>query len=143
MIVSTSAVDQYAVTGPSAKLLNVRTAWSASCLNESTRPTRGKMNHRTAPSIDEVWAQIKSLEGQEFQTKSGKPFTYIVSGHTLRVSRTSYGLSISEFAKVLGRVPFKGPGTVSNDVRGPSYIWSILHDSRVLSFGDRIKSVAQ
>jgi len=63
------------------------------------------------------------------------PFTYVVSGRTLRVDRTDYNLSNSDFAKVIGRVPFDGPGAISKEVRGPSYIWSILHDPRVLSRG--------
>ncbi len=82
-------------------------------------------------SIEEVWNLLRTLEGEEFHTKTGKPFTFSVSGDVLRVSRTEYNLSKGNFAKGLAIVPIEGPGTVQSLVRGPSYVWAILHDARV------------
>ena len=37
--------------------------------------------------LEEVWRRIESLEGQRFETKTGKGFIYTVCGEVLRVSR--------------------------------------------------------
>ena len=77
-----------------------------------------------------LW-RIRSLAGQSFRTKRGLPFTYEVYRDTVYPSRADYALPLSEFRKVLDLVPLKGPGEIKWFVRGPSYIWAILHDSRV------------
>ena len=77
------------------------------------------------------WVRLHSLEGEEFHTKSGKPFSFTISGDVLLVSRTEYNLSKGNFAKGLEIVPFDGPSAVQDVVRGPSYVWAILHDVRV------------
>jgi hypothetical protein len=28
-------------------------------------------------------------------------------------------------------VPIKGPGIISGTIRGPSYVWAVLHDPRI------------
>lgn len=83
------------------------------------------------PSINEVWLRLKSLEGQEFETKTGKHFTFTISGDVFRPSRTKYNISKEDFAQALARAPFDGPGVVNRLVRGPAYIWATLHDRRV------------
>ena len=83
------------------------------------------------PIIEHTWPRIKCLEGQEFRTKTGKPFTYSIYGDSLTPSRTDYNIGKIEFAKALAKVPLKGPGEISQTVRGPSYVWAILHDPRV------------
>lgn len=83
------------------------------------------------PIIESVWVRIKSLEGQEFKTKTGLPFSYEVSGNVVRPSRTKYNISKSDFAKALNLTPLDGPGQISNLVRGSAYIWGVLHDHRV------------
>lgn len=82
-------------------------------------------------NIDDVWDHLASLEGVEFHTKTKRPFTFTFSGDTLRVSRTAYDLSKANFAKALDIAPFEGPGAINNIVRGPAYVWAILHDARV------------
>ena len=83
------------------------------------------------PPINAVWIRIKNLSGQQFLTKSGKPFTYSVSGDVLNPSRTDYNLSKSDFEKALALAPLDGPGAINQIVRGPAYIWAVLHDPRV------------
>ena len=84
-------------------------------------------------SIIEVWSRIQQHEGENFETITGRPFTYEVDGNSIITSRTDFKLSKSDVEKVLGRVPLKGPGEITNDVRGPSYIWAILHDERIFN----------
>jgi hypothetical protein len=85
----------------------------------------------TSPSIDAVWARLRAYEGEEFHTTNGLPFTYVISGDVFRPSRTDYDIPRSEFAKALVHVPFDGPGAIGKVVRGPSYVWAVLHDKRI------------
>lgn len=87
------------------------------------------------PLFEEVWHRIVDQSGEPFQTITGLPFTYKVKGNTVYPSRTHYGISRTDFEKAYGKVPFKGPGEITKDIRGPSYVWAILHDTRI-SLGD-------
>jgi hypothetical protein len=82
-------------------------------------------------SLDDVWHRLTLLQGQEFRTKTGLPFTFTVSGEVFHPSRTKYNISKTEFGKALARVPLDGPGKINEIVRGPAYIWGVLHDNRV------------
>jgi hypothetical protein len=82
-------------------------------------------------SIEILWDRLEGLEGEEFQTTSGLPFTYTMSGNTLVPSRTEFNLGKSDFQKALELVPLSGPGELGNLVRGTSYIWALLHDPRI------------
>ena len=86
---------------------------------------------RPTPSIDEIWAKLKALEGKDFKTKTGLTFTYTIQGDVLFPSRAKYHVSKSEFGKALGLVPFDGPGVINQTVRGPTYVWALLHDPRL------------
>ena len=81
--------------------------------------------------VEQKLRLIRSLAGHTFNTKKGRPFTYEMHRDTVNTSRTDYPLPLSEFRKVLGLVPLEGPGEINQTVRGPSYIWAILHDPRV------------
>jgi hypothetical protein len=82
-------------------------------------------------SIDDVWRRLKTLEGHEFETKTGKPFTFEIDGDVFHPSRTKYNVGKADFRKALELVPFDGPGVVNSVVRGPAYVWAVLHDKRV------------
>jgi hypothetical protein len=84
-------------------------------------------------SFEKVWNSIVVCEGQLFQTVRGLPFTYKIRGNALVPSRTEYQISKSDFEKAFELVPFPGPGKISNLVRGPAYVWAILHDRRISS----------
>ena len=84
-------------------------------------------------SIDGLWERLRRHQGQEFATKRGLPFTYNISGEVLHPSRTKYNISKTEFAKALTLVPFDGPGIINRTVRGPAYVWALLHDQRIRS----------
>jgi hypothetical protein len=83
------------------------------------------------PSIENVWAILKTLQGEAFETKTGKPFTFEIDGNYLQSSRTNFKLSKSDFSKALALCPIVGPGEISSLVRGSAYIWAVLHDPRV------------
>jgi hypothetical protein len=83
------------------------------------------------PSIDDLWARLKRFQGEQFETKTGKPFAYEISGDVVRPSRTKYNVSKADFQKALSLVPFDGPGLVNRTVRVPAYAWAVLHDRRI------------
>ena len=47
------------------------------------------------------------------------------------LNRINYSLSKGDLMKVYPRVPMKGPSEIASLVRGPSYVWAILHDARI------------
>ena len=83
------------------------------------------------PSIDEVWRRISAHQGEQFETKTGLPLTYSVDGNLLTTDRSEYPLGIGDFEKVLETVPLDTLTGITHLVRGPSYIWAILHDPRI------------
>lgn len=83
------------------------------------------------PSFDEVWARIVGHAGQPFQTITGLEFTYEVEGNALRTNRTDYLLTLGNVETAFNRVPIGGPGEINQLVRGPAYVWAILHDQRI------------
>lgn len=83
------------------------------------------------PSIEEVWRRIEVHQGEEFSTITGLAFTYLIDDDVLTTSRTDFPLRIGEFAKALALVPIPGPGGINDLVRGPAYVWAILHDKRI------------
>lgn len=82
-------------------------------------------------SFDEVWQRVIGNEGEEFHTITGLEFTYEVGGDFIVTSRARQNISKSDFMKALGRVPLQGPSEINDIVRGPAYVWAILHDSRI------------
>ena len=100
-------------------------------------------------SFATIWGRICALQGQNFLTKTGKPFTYSVeSGTVVWVerdgNRINQSLAKSNFSQVYSMMqsrPIAGPAKINeiavnrgdSQVRGPSYVWAILHNKRVVS----------
>jgi hypothetical protein len=83
------------------------------------------------PHFAHIWSAILAQAGQTFTTKTNLPFTYQVSGDVLAPSRTDYRISRSDFEVAYDLVPIAGPGQINELVRGPAYVWAILHDHRI------------
>ena len=81
--------------------------------------------------FEKVWARVVAYSGKSFKTKTGLPFTYEVRGRLLRPSRTDYWISVADVERAYRLVPLSGPGAINDIVRGPSYLWGILHDERI------------
>lgn len=82
-------------------------------------------------SFTEIWKRILSSQGEIFYTISGLPFTYTIKGARLRPSRTDYNISLSDIEKAYQMIPLRGPSEINDLVRGPAYVWAILHDPRI------------
>jgi hypothetical protein len=94
----------------------------------------GGLRGAGVPVIDfiEVWRRIVELQGQTFHQKTGRPFAYTVAGGSVVPTTTNRQLPKSHFARAYERVPLRGPGQLQ-DLQGPSYLYAILTDPRVLS----------
>jgi len=60
-----------------------------------------------------------------------RSFTYEIDRDYFLPSRTDYRISKFDFEKAYADVPFDGPGIINWVVRGPSYVWAVLHDPRI------------
>jgi len=85
--------------------------------------------------FDKVWNRIIAHEGQTFNTITGLPFQYQISGNVVFIIRNNrrieVGLHKNSFAKAY-ELRTSGPGELASklpSIYGPSYIWAILQDS--------------
>ena len=83
------------------------------------------------PPFDEVWKRISVRAGDVFFTKTGLRFTYRVEDDKVHVSRAKYTVSKNDLRRAYELAPLGGPSQLSSAVRGPTYVWAILHDARV------------
>lgn len=84
--------------------------------------------------FDHIWAKIERHQGQEFQTKRGKPFRYTVKYGCVIPDHTDRNLPGSHFEAVWAMGSTEGPAEVAKrdpKIQGPSYIWAILNDPRI------------
>lgn len=81
--------------------------------------------------FEDIWARIKAHQGISFNTITGLEFTYTVKGDAVFPSRTKYRISQADFKTAFQKVPLGGPGVLNQIVRGPTYVWAILHDRRI------------
>jgi len=83
-------------------------------------------------SFEDVWKSICEHEGEIFYLIRGDPFTYEIHGNFLIVSRTNRQLSKRNFQNGFSLLPLKGLGEINRIIQGPSYVWAILNDKRIM-----------
>jgi hypothetical protein len=111
--------------------LKIETAVAVLSVNRPNDAERKPAVNSPKPSIDEVWSRIRKVAGEAFETKTGQRFTFEITGDIFHSSRTKYNIAKTEFGKALALVPFNGPGVINRTVRGPAYVWAVLHDKRI------------
>ncbi|HNX14400.1 MAG TPA: hypothetical protein PK854_03405 [Oscillospiraceae bacterium] len=79
-----------------------------------------------------IWDNILKHEGAEFYTKTHLPFTYKIKGGCVVPNRTNYPLAKINFEKAAKMLPLEGPGQINSMVMGPSYVYSLLTDKRII-----------
>ncbi len=82
-------------------------------------------------SFDTIWNNVKSNQEETFKTITGLEFTYSLEGDYLIPSRTDYKISKHDVHKAFDMLPLDGPGDINDIVRGPAYVWALLHDTRI------------
>lgn len=84
--------------------------------------------------IEIVWDKIVEHEGEVFSTKTGVEFTYrMVGDQAIQTSQTDWLLNKANFLKAMRLMPVKGPGGYGQQVMGPSYVYALLTDPRIIS----------
>jgi len=86
---------------------------------------------KSKPPFSQVWSLVTKNAGQKFITKNRLPFTYQIEDNGFFPSRTAYRISRSDFERAYKLVPLAGPGQINQLVRGPAYVWAVLHDQRI------------
>ena len=88
------------------------------------------MNFGKTKNIDKVWANICKHEGDVFHTVRNKEFTYVVKDNYIILSIPSQTrIAKTYFEKAL-KMKVSQPTEIN--LRGQSYIWGIISDSRIV-----------
>ncbi|TYB70149.1 hypothetical protein FXF51_03475 [Nonomuraea sp. PA05] len=85
----------------------------------------------TAHAFDLVWDRIGRYEGEVFRLRRGGTFTYRLRDNDVCPDRAKISIHRSNFVRAWDRRPLSGPGQLSKDIIGPSYVYAILTDSRI------------
>ena len=94
-------------------------------------------------SFATVWQRIVSHVGKKFWTKTGREFFYTVSSNHIIPAHTTWNIPNKDFQSAYSKVPFAGPGEINRTHQGPSFIWGILHDPRIVGVFLLLSSRAQ
>ena len=85
--------------------------------------------------FDEFWKRLVVRQGEEFLTVERKPFAYELESGGLRIyrggRRINQHISQKHVRRAWALWPVSGPGELSHEVRGPSYLFGILRDPRM------------
>lgn len=77
-----------------------------------------------------IWKRIQAHSGETFTQIRGGEFTYKAGDGYIALDRTNQNIPRSHFEEAFQLVPL--PDTISvQHLRGPSYIYAILMDSRI------------
>jgi hypothetical protein len=88
-------------------------------------------NPSVSPPLHAVWRRIRLHQGEPFQISGGSRFIYRVDGTTLLIENIGYGIARSNFERALQMPSSVGPAELAASIRGPAYVWAILHDARI------------
>ena len=90
-----------------------------------------KTEEETVPMNQALVSNLKKWEGETFHTVRGIPFSYTLMGeYAIRIcDRRPYNIPITDFEKALELRPTK-VSQITKLVRGSSYIFAIINDSR-------------
>lgn len=80
--------------------------------------------------LEAIWARIKACEGETFRQIRGGEFTYTVAGSAVIPDRTNQNIPRAHFEEATTLLPLSNTVPVQH-LRGPSYIYAILMDSRI------------
>jgi hypothetical protein len=83
------------------------------------------------PKFDEVWGRIVAHAGETFHAHNGQGFTYKISGDKFYTSAPEQTIGKADFEHAYGMVPVHKDTLDDKIVKGPAYVWEVLHDKRV------------
>ncbi len=80
--------------------------------------------------FDGVWLRIRGSSGEFFKTGDGLWFTYEVEGDVILPSHSELHIPRSDFELAFPLLPVP-PAKLNKFVKGPKFVWAILHDPRI------------
>lgn len=81
-------------------------------------------------SFQDIWCKIEKHAGEVFHTKDGTEFTYEVQGDQFIAAKGDQTISKSNFEEAYQSTDVD-PEEMVKIVKGPAYVWSVLHDKRI------------
>ena len=84
-------------------------------------------------TIDKIWRNIQRHSGEEFFTKTGVPFYYHAEEQRIVVPCKHCMISKRMFETALTIHPLSVVKIGAAKITGPSYVYSLLTDPRILS----------
>ncbi len=87
-------------------------------------------------NFEDIWQRIVERAGETFYTITNLEFTYkVIENHVLPYRDGRFvgrRLPKNSFQLVNDSGPYPGPGAINQAVQGPSYVWAILNDERII-----------
>ena len=83
-------------------------------------------------AFENTWKKIEKHSGEQFTQIRGGKFTYEINGNHVRLDRTNQQIPKSHFEKAFELLPLENTVSIQS-LRGPSYIFAILMDERILA----------
>jgi len=84
-------------------------------------------------TFEESWNKILKNQGEIFFTKNQHQFSYTINGTIVHPLHTNRNIPKSDILKAFNRLPINRPSDINTLVQGPSYVWAILNDKRILN----------
>lgn len=81
-------------------------------------------------TFDTIWRRIKANQGHSFQQIRGREFTFEIVGQSIVLSTTNQNIPHVHLEEASRLLPLRNTVPVQH-LRGPSYIYAILMDSRI------------
>lgn len=83
------------------------------------------------PKFEEVWGRIVAHAGETFHARDGHEFTYKIEGDEFQASAPHQDINKSNFEHAYQMVPIHKDALNEKIVKGPAYVWEVLHDQRI------------
>ena len=85
-------------------------------------------------NLERVWNNIKRCEGEAFHTVTGIEYTYVVYTDYLLVNNLASRRITKDMIATATAIHNPTPRKIGLEgCRGPSYIWGIITDKRIIS----------
>lgn len=83
------------------------------------------------PNFEEVWGRIVAHAGETFHAHDGHEFTYKIDGDRFVADKPHQEINKSNFETAYKMVPIHRDALNEKIVKGPAYVWEVLHDQRI------------
>ena len=83
------------------------------------------------PKFKEVWGRIVAHAGETFHAHDGHEFTYKIEGDNFQASTPSQTINKTNFEHAYQMIPTHKDTLDEKIVKGPAYVWEVLHDKRI------------